>query len=59
MQRIAVLAGDGIGPEVTGEAVKVLQAVGVRFGHRFQFRPGQYRLGGHRRRGSGPAASHG
>ena len=32
---IAVLAGDGIGPEVTGEAEKVLQAVGNRFGHRF------------------------
>ena len=29
---IAVLAGDGIGPEVTGEAVRVLQATGDRFG---------------------------
>ncbi|MGB7590217.1 MAG: isocitrate/isopropylmalate family dehydrogenase, partial [Terriglobia bacterium] len=25
--RIAVLPGDGIGPEVTAEAIKVLQAV--------------------------------
>ena len=33
--RIAVLPGDGIGPEVTGEAVRVLQAVGERFGIRF------------------------
>jgi 3-isopropylmalate dehydrogenase len=33
--RIAVLAGDGIGPEVTAEAVKVLRAVGERFGHEF------------------------
>lgn len=32
---ITVLAGDGIGPEVTAEGLKVLQAVGARFGHRF------------------------
>src|SRR5579875_2950138 len=32
---IAVLPGDGIGPEVTAEAVKVLRAVGERYGHRF------------------------
>ena len=32
---IAVLPGDGVGPEVTGEAVKVLEAVGRRFGHTF------------------------
>ncbi len=32
---LAVLRGDGIGPEVTSEAVKVLQAVGNRFGHNF------------------------
>ena len=31
--RIAVLACDGIGPEVTTEAVKVLQAVASRCGH--------------------------
>lgn len=29
--KIAVLAGDGIGPEVTAEAVKVLQSTGVDF----------------------------
>lgn len=29
--KIAVLAGDGIGPEVTAEAVKVLQATGLDF----------------------------
>ncbi len=34
---IAVLPGDGIGPEVTAEGVKVLQAVGARFGHSFAF----------------------
>jgi 3-isopropylmalate dehydrogenase len=33
---IAVLAGDGIGPEVTGEAVRVLQAAGERFGLEFR-----------------------
>ncbi len=31
--RIAVLGGDGIGPEVTAEAVHVLRAVMERFGH--------------------------
>ncbi len=35
--QIAVLAGDGIGPEVTAEAVRALQAVGARFGHSFEF----------------------
>ncbi|HEX5648768.1 MAG TPA: 3-isopropylmalate dehydrogenase [Steroidobacteraceae bacterium] len=35
--RIAVLGGDGIGPEVTAEAVRVLQAVAQRFGHDFTF----------------------
>ena len=33
--RIAVIAGDGIGPEVTAEAVRVLQAIATRFGHEF------------------------
>ena len=33
---IAVLPGDGIGPEVTAESVKVLEAVGRGFGHRFE-----------------------
>src|SRR5258706_9586448 len=32
---IAVLPGDGIGPEVTAEAAGVLQAVAARFGHEF------------------------
>jgi 3-isopropylmalate dehydrogenase len=35
--RIAVLGGDGIGPEVIGEAVRVLEAVASRFGHEFEF----------------------
>jgi 3-isopropylmalate dehydrogenase len=32
---IAVLPGDGIGPEVVNEAVRVLQAVAGRWGHNF------------------------
>ncbi|MDR0943925.1 MAG: 3-isopropylmalate dehydrogenase [Ruminococcus sp.] len=35
---IAVIPGDGIGPEVTNEAVKVLDAVADRFGHNFYYR---------------------
>lgn len=35
--RILVAPGDGIGPEVTAEAVKVLRAVSERFGHRFSY----------------------
>jgi 3-isopropylmalate dehydrogenase len=34
---IAVLAGDGIGAEVTAEAVRALQTVALRFKHRFDF----------------------
>ena len=34
---ITVLAGDGIGGEVTAEAVRVLDAVAARFGHAFEF----------------------
>ncbi|MGC8550897.1 MAG: 3-isopropylmalate dehydrogenase [Acidobacteriaceae bacterium] len=36
--QILVVAGDGIGPEVTGEAVKVLQTVAELGGHDFTFR---------------------
>ena len=35
--RIAVLAGDGIGPEVTAQAVRVLETVADRHGHTFEF----------------------
>lgn len=38
MQRtIAVLAGDGIGPEVVREAIRVLGAITDSFGHQFTF----------------------
>lgn len=38
MHNIAVLPGDGIGPEIVREAVKVLAAVGARYGLAFNFR---------------------
>ncbi len=37
---IAVLPGDGIGPEVVAEAVRVLEVVGRKFGHQFELREG-------------------
>jgi 3-isopropylmalate dehydrogenase len=37
--RVTVLGGDGIGPEVTEQAVRVLEAVAKRFGHEFEFTP--------------------
>ncbi len=38
--KIAVLPGDGIGPEVTAKAVEVLRAVAAKFGHTFTFEEG-------------------
>ena len=38
--KIALLPGDGIGPEIVAEAVKVLQAVGKRYGHQMEFEEG-------------------
>lgn len=35
--KVTVLPGDGIGPEVTAEAVRVLQTIGAIHGHRFEF----------------------
>ncbi len=35
--KIAVLPGDGIGPEVTSQAVKVLEAIAKKFQHKFTF----------------------
>jgi len=37
MINIAVLSGDGVGPEVTEQARIALEAIGRRFGHRFEF----------------------
>ena len=35
--KIALIRGDGIGPEVVGEAVKVLDKIGEKFGHTFTY----------------------
>lgn len=35
--KIAIIPGDGIGPEVSGEAKKVLEAVGDKFNYNFEF----------------------
>jgi len=40
-RKIAVLPGDGIGPEVTQEAVLLLEEIGRKFGHEFQFSYGK------------------
>ena len=37
---LVVLPGDGVGPEVTTEGIKVLEAVGKRFDHRFNLKYG-------------------
>jgi len=34
---ITVLAGDGIGPEVTSQAISILQAIGQQYRHNFTF----------------------
>lgn len=35
--KIAVVPGDGIGPEVVNEAIKVLDKVGQKYGHEFHY----------------------
>ena len=37
MHKIALLPGDGIGPEIVPQAVRVLEAVGKKFNLEFQF----------------------
>src|SRR5258708_38029280 len=36
-KNIAVILGDGIGPEVTHQSIKVLDAVAEKFGHEFEY----------------------
>lgn len=36
-KKIALIPGDGIGPDVVAEAVKVLDAVGTKFGHKWNY----------------------
>lgn len=35
--KIALIPGDGIGPDIVAEAVKVLNTVGDAYGHQFEF----------------------
>jgi len=42
--KMAVLDGDGIGPEICSGAIKVLEKVGEKFNHRFEF--SHYLIGG-------------
>lgn len=42
--KIGLLKGDGIGPEIVDSAVAVLEKIGEKFGHSFQFTP--YLMGG-------------
>ena len=43
-KNIALLRGDGIGPEIVDSAVAVLEVVADKFGHKFNFTP--YLIGG-------------
>ena len=35
--KIAVIKGDGIGPEIVGASQKVLDEIGRKYGHRFDY----------------------
>ena len=35
--KIALIRGDGIGPEIVNETVKVIDKVGEKFGHSFAY----------------------
>ena len=36
-KNIAVIKGDGIGPEIVTEAMKVLDKVAAKYGHKFNY----------------------
>jgi 3-isopropylmalate dehydrogenase len=36
-KKIALIKGDGIGPEIVDQAIKVLNAISFRFNHKFEF----------------------
>ena len=46
MYRIAVIPGDGTGPEVVNEGLKVLEAAGKKFG--FKYETATFDYGGER-----------
>lgn len=48
---VAVLAGDGIGKEVMPQALKVITALGKKYGYSFDFRTGLLGLSAYRARG--------
>ena len=37
--KIAVLEGDGIGPEIMKQGVAVMDAIAAKFGHEFEYTP--------------------
>ena len=39
-KKIAILKGDGIGPEVTNQAIKALDAIAEVYGHKFHYTEG-------------------
>ena len=36
-KKIAVIRGDGIGPEIVNEAIRVLDAVAKKYNHNFEY----------------------
>ena len=40
IKKIAVLKGDGIGPEVTNQSLKVLEGIAEKFNHKFEYSEG-------------------
>lgn len=36
-RNLVVIEGDGIGPEVTRQSIRVLNAIAERFGHQFHY----------------------
>ena len=36
-KKIAVILGDGIGPEVTHQSIKVLNMIAKQYGHQFSY----------------------
>ena len=41
--KIAVIKGDGVGPEIVDEGIKVLNKIGEKYNHKFEY---EYVLGG-------------
>ena len=39
--KIAVIKGDGVGPEIIDEGIKVLNKIGEKYSHKFQIKEGR------------------